>query len=185
MPADLSQPRLGNRVLDLLDDMSNAGRKKFVLAEADLFRMEPDYESYAHMNINYLELDELPRFAHGWQPVLDALRGGRFFATTGEVLIAKFSVGGKRSGEILAAPAAAKNPTLEASLEWTFPLAFAEVISGDGTKVYRQRVDLSDTEAFGNRNLKLPAEVANRKWVRLEVWDMARNGAFTQPVWIE
>ena len=30
MPADLSQPRLGSRVLDLLDDMSNAGRKKFV-----------------------------------------------------------------------------------------------------------------------------------------------------------
>jgi hypothetical protein len=54
MPADLSQPRLGARVLDLLDDMSNAGQKKYILAEADLFRMEPDYESYAHMNINYL-----------------------------------------------------------------------------------------------------------------------------------
>ena len=24
-----------------------------------------------------------------------------------------------------------------------------------------------------------------RKWVRLEVWDIARNGAFTQPIWIE
>ncbi len=26
---------------------------------------------------------------------------------------------------------------------------------------------------------------ADRRWVRIEVWDIARNGAFTQPVWIE
>jgi len=24
-----------------------------------------------------------------------------------------------------------------------------------------------------------------QKWVRFEVWDIATNGAFTQPVWIE
>jgi hypothetical protein len=46
-------------------------------------------------------------------------------------------------------------------------------------------VDLSDTEAFGSRTLRLPVELDNRTWVRLEVWDMARNGAFTQPIWIE
>src|SRR6185436_13768052 len=95
MPADLSLPRLGSRVLDLLDDMANAGLKKFVIGEADLFRMEPDYESYAHMNINYVQLDAIPRFTSGWQPVLDALRAGKFFSTTGEVLIPKFSVGDK------------------------------------------------------------------------------------------
>lgn len=170
MPADLSLPRLGTRVLDLLDDMANAGLRKHVIAEADMFRMEPDYETYAHININYLRLDRLPRFGDGWQPVLDAIRGGKFFASTGEVLIPEFAV---RDGRVV-----------EAAIEWTFPLAFAEIISGDGTKVYRQRIDLSDTEAFGERTLKIPAELAGRTWVRLEVWDMARNGAFTQPIFL-
>ena len=169
MPADLSQPRLGLRVLDLLDDMANAGLRKQVIAEADLFRMEPDYETYAHMNINYVQLERLPRFADGWQPVLDALRGGKFFATTGEVLIPQCAL---------------RDGTLEARVEWTFPLAFAEVISGDGRQVHRQRIDLTDTEAFGERELKIPVDLANRRWIRLEVWDMARNGAFTPPIFI-
>ncbi len=168
MPADLSQPRLGARVLDLLDDMSNAGLRKHVIAEADMFRMEPDYETYAHININYLRLERLPRFGDGWQPVLDAIRGGRFFASTGEVLIPEFAV---REGGVV-----------EAAIEWTFPLAFAEIVSGDGKQVYRQRIDLTDTEAFGTRTLKIPAGLAGRTWVRLEVWDLARNGAFTQPI---
>ncbi|MDO8541187.1 MAG: hypothetical protein Q7S40_12180 [Opitutaceae bacterium] len=185
MPADLSAPRLGSRVLDLLDDMSNAGRRKFVLAEADLFRMEPDYETYAHMNINYLRLAQVPRFGDGWQPVLDALRGGRFFASTGEVLIPGFSVAGAESGAVLGREHAAANQPLRAALEWTFPLAFAEVITGDGEKTYRQRIELSDTEAFGERQLAIPVDLTNRKWVRLEVWDVARNGAFTQPVWVD
>src|SRR3546814_15001974 len=55
---------------------------------------------YAHMNINYLRLDgPLPRYADGWQSVLGALRGGRFFTTTGEVLIPEFTIGGAKSGE--------------------------------------------------------------------------------------
>jgi hypothetical protein len=171
--------------LDLLDDMSNAGLRKFALAEADLFRMEPDYETYAHMNVNYLELDRQPEFARGWQPVLDALRAGRFFATTGEVLIPHFVVNGKRSGETIRRAEAPGPLAVEATLEWTFPLAFAELISGDGANVHRERVDLADTEAFGTRTLRLPFAASDRRWIRLEVWDMARNGAFTQPIWIE
>jgi hypothetical protein len=181
MPADLSRDRLGLRVLDLLDDMANAGLRKYVLAEADLFRMEPDFESYAHMNVNYLQLDRLPKYEDGWQPVLDALREGRFFATTGEVLIPSFRIGGKRSGELL--PDGGEY-VLEADLEWTFPLAFAEVVSGDGEQVYRQRIDLSHTQPFGAMRLQERVRLPGRKWARLEVWDLARNGAFTQPVWI-
>lgn len=173
MPADLSQPRLGARVLDLLDDMSNAGLRKHAIAEADLFRMEPDYETYAHMNINYLKLERLPRFSDGWQPVLDALRAGDFFSTTGEVLIPEFALREGGNGQFV-----------EAAIEWTFPLAFAEVISGDGQQVRRQRVSLTDTESFGQRRLKIPVDLAKQTWVRLEVWDMARNGAFTQPIFL-
>ena len=183
MPADLSLPRLGTRALDLLDDMSNWGSKKQLPGEADLFRMEPDFETYAHLNINYLKLDKLPRFSDGWEPVLDALRGGKFFTSTGEVLVPKFVVGGKESGETLDTPATGES-VLEADVEWTFPLNYAEVISGDGKQVFRQRIDLDDTEGFGSRHLRVPLKLKGRKWVRLEVWDVAADGAYTEPVWV-
>jgi hypothetical protein len=183
MPADLSRPTLGWRVLDLLDDMSNWGAKKHTPGEVDTFRMEPGFETYGHMNINYLRLARLPRYDDGWQPVLDALRGGEFFTTTGEVLIPKFTIGGRQSGQTLELPREA-GPMMEVDLEWTFPLAFAEIISGDGNKVFRQRIDLADTESFGARQLRVPLDIQGRTWVRFEVWDIAANGAFTQPVWI-
>ncbi len=47
MPADLSLPFLGKRVLDLMDDMNNWGDRKQVLAEADLFTIEPENEMCA------------------------------------------------------------------------------------------------------------------------------------------
>ncbi len=183
MPADLSRPTLGWRVLDLMDDMANWGLKKQVHGEADLFRMEPDFETYAHMNINYLKLDKLPQFKDGWQPVLDTLRGGQFFTTTGEILISEYTIGGKSSGETLDTQ---NNPTplLDVSLGWTFPLGFATVVSGDGQNVYRERIDLSDTVSFGTRKLHLPVDLKGRTWVRFEVWDIAVNGAYTQPIWL-
>ena len=183
MPADLSRPRLGYRVLDLLDDMNNWGQRKQALGEVDVFRIEPDYELYAHMNVNYLRLDQVPRYDEGWQPVLDAVRGGEFFVTTGEILVPKFTLGGKESGETLEV-AANGNVRLEAELEWTFPLVFAEVVSGDGRKVYRERIDLADTGSFGQRTLKQTLNLKGRTWARFEVWDIAANGAFTQPVWL-
>ena len=64
-------------------------------------------------------------------------------------------------------------------------MAVAEVISGDGAKVYRERIELTDTSAFAQRTLTLTPELRGRKWVRFEVWDVAANGAFTQPVWLE
>ena len=49
----------------------------------------------------------------------------------------------------------------------------------------RQRVDLTETEAFGTRTLRVPVTLTGQRWVRFEVWDVAANGAFTQPVWVE
>ncbi len=171
LPADLSQPRLGRRVLDLLDDMNNWGVHKQVPAEADIFTIEPENEMYAHMNVNYLRMGRLPAFDTGWGAVLDTLRKGKFFSTTGEVLIPRFEVGRDLS-------------FVRFNLQWTFPLNFAEIVSGDGTKVYRQRIDLDDTEPFGSREWRVQVELRGRKWVRFEVWDVAANGAFTQTYWM-
>src|SRR5262249_52596573 len=119
-----------------------------------------------------------------WQPILDALQRGQFFVTTGEILLHEFTVGGQASGNTLRWRSG-DHPELRVSLAWTFPLRFAEVISGDGQRVYRERMDLPDTVAFGERVLKANPRVEGRKWVRFEVWDVAANGAFTQPVWLE
>jgi hypothetical protein len=173
MPADDSRPRLGERVLDLLDDMNNWDHgRKLAVGEVDVFKVEPEYELYGHMNVNYLKLDRIPRFSEGWQPVLDALRAGDFFVTTGEVLIPSWSLDRAR-GEVVA------------EVEWTFPLAFAQVISGDGSSVRRQRLELAETASFGSQKLVIPVDLSKSKWLRLEVWDIAANGAFTQPIWID
>ncbi len=175
MPADYSRDTLGWRVLDLFDDMNNWCGPKQVLGEVDVFRVERGYELYGHANINYVELDRLPRFADGWAPLLAALRAGRFFTTTGEILITDFA----------AVPSAEQRSTLKARLAWTFPLSHAEIVGGDGEKTFRQRVDLSDTKQLGELDFahELTAELAACRWLRLEVWDIATNGAFTQPVW--
>jgi hypothetical protein len=124
------------------------------------------------MNVNYLRMGRLPAFDTGWRAVLDTLRKGKFFSTTGEVLIPLFEVGREAS-------------YARFSLQWTFPLHFAEIVSGDGTKVYRQRIDLDATEPFGQREWRIPVDLRGRKWVRFEVWDVAANGAFTQTYWMD
>ena len=129
-------------------------------------------------------MKKLPRFDDGWQPVVGALGHGRFFVSTGEILMPEFKVGGKESGETLKLSGSTKVEAT-AQVEWTFPPAFAEIIWGDGHEVKRQRVDLSDQEAFSSKVLHIPVELRGAKWVRLEVWDIAVNGAFSQPVWIE
>ncbi len=182
MPADYSREMLGWRVLDLEDDMANWGARKYILGEVDIFKIYEDYELFGTMNINYLRLDEIPDYEDGWQPVVDALANGKFFVTTGEVLIVDFSVEGMESGETINKNESAK---LIADLEWTYPLSYMEIISGDGTTIYRDRIDLSHTTEFDSETIDRNMDLSNRSWVRIEVWDIARNGAFTQPVWIE
>ena len=62
---------------------------------------------------------------------MDSLRGGKFFVTTGEVLIPEFTVNGRRSGEVVPGNKGSK-AQVELELKWTFPLACAVIITGDG-----------------------------------------------------
>ncbi|KAA9356445.1 hypothetical protein [Larkinella humicola] len=184
IPADLSEPRLSRRVLDLMDDMANWGHKKHVIAESDIFTMEPENETYAHLNVNYLQLDQLPAYSQGWQPVLDVMKQGKFFVTTGEVLFPAFTVNGKGAGETVKLPEDGKS-AISLTVDWTFPLTFAEIVSGDGKAVFRERIDLTKTLPFGKQTFMFNTRLKGKKWVRVEVWDAAVNGAFTQQVWLE
>jgi hypothetical protein len=185
MPADLSFDKLGMRGLNLLDDMANWGDKKYLPGEVDVFKIDHTHELFGHMNINYIRLepDRVPRFDESWQPVLDSLRAGRFFVTTGEVLIPEFTVNGQPSGSSIV-PKPREPVEVRFRLSWTFPLRYIEIISGDGTQVFRDRIDLSDTGSFGEHNLAHKLDLTGRTWVRLEAWDVATDGAFTQPVWL-
>jgi len=183
MPADLSQPRLGKRVLDLMDDMNNWGLHKTVICEADLFTVTPQNEMYAHMNVNYLMLDQLPAYKDGWGSVLQAMQQGKFFVSTGEVLMPLLKINGHVSGDRVQL-AANGIGNIEMQLSWTFPMNFIEIISGDGQQVYREKVSLSDTEAFGNKTFHLKSKLSGRKWVRIEAWDIAANGVFSQTFYL-
>ncbi len=185
MPADYSRDTLGWRVSGLLDDMSNWGHRKYMLGEVDAFKVNKGYELFGAMNINYLKLDSVPEFEDGWQPVLDALSQGQFFLTTGEILIPEFSINGRESGQALKQSSKLSKARLKADIEWTYPLSRMVVVSGDGKTIYRDRIELSDTQEFGERYIDLKVDLSERIWVRIEVWDIANNGAFTQPIWIE
>lgn len=182
MPADLSLPFLGQRVLDLMNDMNNWGDRKKVLAESDLFTIEPENEMYAHMNVNYLKIDKQPKYSEGWHEVVDALQNGKFFSSTGEVLIRDFTVNGKTTGEETSVDGGKSNVAFH--LSWTFPMNYAEIISGDGEKVYRERISLENTLPFGEQTFTKSMNLKGKTWVRLEAWDVAANGAFTQTIWI-
>ncbi len=105
------------------------------------------------MNVNYLQLDAIPDFFEGWQSVLDAMEKGRFFSTTGEILIPSFIINGKESGETVKLNRSG-NSDIKVQIDWTFPLNFTEIISGDGKSVFRKRIELNRKEAFGSQNFE-------------------------------
>ena len=172
LPVDLSQKRLCEvRCLGLLDDMNNWAGPKYMIAEGDTYMKYPDDETFPQLVVNYVKLDRVPKFDDGWTPLLSAMRAGDYFVTSGEVLI-------RNSG--LEGSGAKRTYTAEA--EWTFPPEFAELVTGDGDKVDRQVISLSDKAPFSSQKFHIPFDATGKKWVRFAVWDSAGNGAFTQPV---
>ncbi len=171
IPSDLSEPRLGRRALKLLDDMSQWGFKKKLVGAGDMFYLDFESELYSQMNINYLKLPELPNVGSGdWSEVTDVLRRGDFFVSTGEVLLHDHKI---------------TKSQVTVDVEWTFPLGFAEIIWGEGDQIKTHTVSLSQSKEFGREKMNFPIDLSRATWVRLEVWDIARNGAFTQPTWLK
>ena len=171
LPVDLSEKRLcEQRCFDLLDDMNNWAGPKYMIAEGDTYMKYPDDETYPQLMVNYVKLDRVPKFKESWSPVLQALRAGDYFVTSGEVLLKNSAVGGTGAKR-----------TYTAEVEWTFPPEFAELVWSDGQKVERQTIDLKEMAPFSSRKFSLPFDARGKKWVRFAVWDSAGNGALTQP----
>ncbi len=170
MPADFSSPRLGERTLRLLDDMQNWELDKRLLGEVDVFQFDETHEVYAHMNVNYVRADRLPRFDE-YGTLLDSIRDGHFFVTTGEVLLPSWDIAGTED-EI----------EVSAQVRATFPLRFAEIVWGDGAGTQRHIVDLTATGEFAEESFEWRVRAPGWRWARLAVWDVAANGAFVNPV---
>jgi hypothetical protein len=172
LPVDLSEKRLCPvRCFGTMDDMSNwAPKPKFMIAEGDTYTKWPSDETYPQLAVNYLKLDRVPLYDESWAPVIEGIRAGTFFGTTGEILFHNWGVEGTGTKAIYTA-----------SIEYTFPLEFAEVVWSDGKAVDRKIIPLADTTPFGSKNLRVPFDATGKKWVRFAVWDSAGNGAWVQP----
>jgi hypothetical protein len=173
LPVDLSEKRLCEvRCFGTNDDMSNwAPKPKFMIAEGDTYMKRPDYDVYPYLAVNYLKLDKVPLFSQSWEPIVEGMREGNFFGTTGEILFHNWGIEGSGA-----------KSTYTASIEYTFPLEFAELVWSDGSKVDRQIINLTDTTPFGTKNFRIPFDATGKKWVRFAVWDSAGDGAWLQPV---
>jgi len=167
MPADMSTRRLGVRSLNLVDDMADwaiPGGKRLI-PEVDVFQMDPTHEVYAHMNAAYVRLPRVPAF-DGYGAVLDKFREGDYSTSTGEVLFASLR---RTGGEI------------RARVKWTLPLSQVVLTVSAGGKRMREIYPLDTKGAFGEQEFtwRVPADAA---WARVEVWDLAGNGAMSNPL---
>jgi hypothetical protein len=125
---------------------------------------------YANNPVNYVKVSTPPGIDN-WRPIIDSMKRGDYFVTSGEVLIPSWSVQGTGSQR-----------TIVADVEWTFPLEFAEIVSGDGQHISRQKIAATDLPPFGKHHFEIPFNADGKKWVRFAVWDSAGEGAFVQPI---
>ena len=176
MGLDLSEQRLSDfRVMPLFDDMNNwmadlPTPPKYILAITETYAKQPGDDIYANNPVNYVKVDTLPT-PDDMSPVIDAIKRGDYFVTSGEVLIPSYAVEGTGTER-----------TVVAEVEWTFPLEFVEVVWGDGQKTDRQIIPATDLPPFGRHRFEIPINVTGKKWVRFAVWDSAGNGALVQPI---
>jgi hypothetical protein len=176
MDIDRSEDRLCEfRCLSLWDDVNNwiadqATPPKYITAITETYENGPGDDFYGNNPVSYIKTAGTPT-ADNWQPIVDAIKKGDYFVTSGEILIPSYSVQGTGNQR-----------TISADVEWTFPLEFAEVVWGDGKKTDRQIISITDLPAFGKHHFQIPFDATGKKWVRFAVWDAAGNGALVQPV---
>jgi hypothetical protein len=179
MGMDLSESRLAPwRTFDAIDGLNNRFadsnlRPKLLIGDVDTYQKWPHDDLFPGFTVNYLQLDRVPNTDEDWSPVLNTLRDGKFFVTTGEIYIRNYAVKGSDAKR-----------TVEADVDWTFPLEFVEVVTGDGQTVDRQVIRATDLAANGTKHFSIPFDATGKKWVRFAVWDSAVNGALAEPQWL-
>ena len=173
LPADNSVDHMfAGRIDRVWNDINNwADRPKYVMSELDTYtkvnESEEDWELYAMTNCSYVQLDKIPS-SDNWEDLVNALREGRHFYSTGEILIEESSiVDGKAT----------------ATISWTFPMAYAECVYSDGENVQSVRIPMNDTTPYGRKTIEFNFP-EGMKWARFYATDIAWNSAYSQPVFL-
>ncbi len=178
MGMDLSSIRTCEwRCFDALDTMNNKNvgtglRPKYVIADIDTYEKAPGFDLYPQFPVTYIKLDRVPGPTESWAPILTALHNGNMFVTTGEILIKSYSVDGTGNQR-----------TINVELDWTFPLEFMDVTVGDGKKVERQTIRLTDQAPNSSKKFSIPVDATGKAWVRFAAYDSAGDPAFAEPQW--
>ena len=94
-----------------------------MIAEGDTYTKWPDDETYPQLAVNYLKLDRVPLYNETWSPIVEGIRSGNFFGTMGETLCHDWKV-----------TISGANSTYSATIEYTFPFEFAELVWSDAPK---------------------------------------------------
>jgi hypothetical protein len=176
MGLDGSERRLCDyRCLPVLDEMNNAiadlsGPPKYLEAISELHMEGPGDDVYANNPVTYVKVQQAPALDN-WAPIIDGMRRGDDFVSSGEVLIPSYNVDG-----------VGDQRTIVADVQWTFPLEFVEVVWGDGQRIDHQIISATDLPPFGRHIFRIPFNAAGKKWVRFAAWDSAGDGALAQPV---
>ncbi len=176
MGLDLSETRLCEyRCEALLDEANNwvadlPTPPKHLLATTETYQKGPGDDIYANNPVNYVKVDPLPA-PDDWTPVIEAMKRGDYFWTSGEVLIPSYAIEGTGAAR-----------TIVAEVEWTFPMEFVEIVWGDGRTTGRHVMAATELPPFGRHRFRIPFDATGKKWVRFAAWDSAGNGAMVQPV---
>ncbi len=173
LPADNSyRTMLDGRSSRVWNDINNwSCRPRYIISELDTYskveETEADWDIYGLNNVTYVKLDQLPK-PDNWEELIDALREGNHFYSTGEILL--------ENSEI-------EDGKAKATLSWTFPLSYASVVYSDGKQANETEISLSDTKPFGKRNIEITFP-KGMKWARVLATDIAGNSVFGQPVFL-
>ncbi|MBR2668642.1 MAG: hypothetical protein IKE36_02455 [Solobacterium sp.] len=171
LPADNSvKTMFSGRTDRVWNDLNNwYDRPIYMMSELDTYtkveECEEDWEQYPMINCTYVELDHIPS-SENWQELVDALRQGRHFYSTGEILIEESEL---------------KDGHAEATFSWTFPLIDAELVYSDGENVQSVVIPLEDTTPYGRKTISFDFP-KGMKWARVLATDIAGNSAFGMPV---
>ena len=119
-------------------------------------------------NCTYVQLDHIPS-SEKYDELVDALRAGKHFYSTGEVLLENCVI---------------EDGKATATFSWTFPMAYAECVYSDGENVHSIRIPMNETKPYGRETVEFSFP-KGMKWARVFATDIAWNSAFGMPVFVK
>ncbi len=174
LPADNSVPTMiSGRTERVWNDINNwSDRPKYIISELDTYskveESEEDWELYNQTNCTYVKLDKIPE-PDNWQELVDALRAGKHFYSTGEILLESSNI---------------QDGMAEATFNWTYPLTNVQLVYSDGKNVNTVDLPQNSCKNFSAETFQIEFP-KGMKWARVLAIDIAGNSVFGMPVFLQ